>query len=101
MMGLSGNLDSGHVVEIRIGVRENSARSLQTSRFAVVQDDDSKLVNGIILITGAANRIHDQLVIFAATSDEGVDGRHVVSRQPHLGPVSLLEGPHRPGVVHE
>lgn len=101
MMGLSRNLDTGHVVQVGIGVRENCARSFQAGRLAVVQNNDSKTINGIVLVTGAANRIHDKLVILTAAGNKAIDSGHVVSSQPHLGPVPLLQRPHGPDVVHE
>jgi hypothetical protein len=102
VMGNTGDLLTRHVVQVGPHLAGLVDHLLQLGGLAIVQDDDTELVLGIVLVTGSTSGIHDQIIVLLATGDEDIDGGHVVvTHQPEPGAVSGLESKHGPSIVHE
>lgn len=100
-MRLSRNLDSCHIVQVRICHRQLGTHLLKTGRLSIIQHDNSESLTRIVQIARRTNSIHNQLIFLAAACDKRIDSGNIVSCQPQLGSLSLLHGPHSPDIMHQ
>lgn len=101
MMGLTRNLDSGHVVQVGVCHGQLVTLVFETGRLSIIQNDNSVSIAGIVQITCRTHSVHDQIIILTAAGDKGIDSGDVVSCHSQLGALPLLHRHRSPHVVHQ
>lgn len=100
-MGLTRDLDSGHVVQVGVCHGQLVTLVFETGRLSIIQNDNSVSIAGIVQITCRTYSVHDQIIILTAAGDKGINSGDIVSCHSQLGALPLLHRHHGPHVVHQ
>lgn len=94
------SLGTGHVVDIVVDRIQSADSNFKSSGLGIVKDNDTEAIAGVVNIASSTDSVEDNIVLFAATSNENVDSGNVIGNKTQLGAVTLLHSPHRPEIVH-
>lgn len=94
------SLGTGHVVDIVVYRIQSADSNFEGSGLGIVENNDTEAIAGIVNIASSTDSVEDNIVLFAAASNENVDSGNVIGNKAQLGAVTFLHSRHRPEVVH-
>ena len=101
MMRYTGELRPASIGHIWVDRVESNYGFPELGRIGVVENHNAKSVLRIVEIAGGPRGIHDEIDVFAATSDENIYRRHIISYQAQFGPYSFFEDEDHPEHLEE
>ena len=101
MMGHTRDFRSLNVEDVRTVIPEIFNRGSETVALAIVEENDSETILRIVQITSSPDRVHDELVVFAAAGNKDIDSRAIIANKSELRPVTLLKHEQGPEGLHE
>lgn len=99
-MWYSLDLCSGHVVEVRVDVCELIDGGFQTGSLSIIKNNNPESIARIIQIASCADSIENDLIIFSAAGNKDINAGNLIGGQSQLRPISLLQCPHGPEIMH-